>query len=129
MTGVADGELDGPGGSTEGAVTRPPPRRADIPTPGWYVLRLVRGGPWVPARITHDPAVGWTVMLNGVTDGPAHDPWTLANMEAVHWGGRPSTEADCKRRLGAKRWAELFDPGHYAANPRKPINLDDITPF
>ena len=107
---------------------RPAPRRSDIPTPGWYLLRLVRGGPWVAARVTHE-AAGWSVMLDGVTEGPAQDPWALRHMERVHWGGRPATEEECQRRLGLARWAALNDPDHHAANPRRAIDLDKIVPI
>ena len=104
------------------------PRRSDTPSPGFYLLRLVRGGPWVGACIAHGPD-GWTVMIDGDTQGPATDPWSLANMEKVHYYGRETTESEVAFRVGVKRWAEIYDPGHRAANPRRKIDIDSIVPF
>jgi hypothetical protein len=107
----------------------PAPRRSDTPKPGFYLLRVVRGGPWVGASISFDADAGWSVMLDGETQGPSLDPWSLPNMERVHWGGRESTEAEVVYRIGLKRWAEIHKPDHHAANPRKAISLDDLIPF
>lgn len=33
------------------------PRQVDQPEPGFFKLRLARGGPWVPARIWYGPPI------------------------------------------------------------------------
>jgi hypothetical protein len=104
------------------------PRVSDKPSPGHYLLRLVRGGPWVAAEISLGDD-GWTVMIDGAVDGPAHDPWSLPNMERVHFYGRPTTIEDAQYRIGRKRWAEIYAPHDPAANPTKRIDLDRFTPI
>lgn len=105
------------------------PRQSDRPEPGYYLLRLVRGGSWVPAQITHSEVEGWRVMINGAWEGPAHDPWSLPNMERVHWGGRVTTAEDVAFRLARKAHAEIYAPDDAAANPTKKIDLDKLIPF
>lgn len=117
-----------------------PVRRSDIPTPGHYLLKLIRGGPWVGAVVLHKPE-GWYVCVNGEWLGASPDPWPAdwpafsAAMERVHFGGRteingrPVSEDDI-RFLDAKRqWAALYAPDDKAANPRRAIDLDKIVPF
>jgi hypothetical protein len=106
----------------------PDPRQSDTPRPGYYLLRLVRGGPWVAAQVARDPA-GWRCMIDGTWEGPAADPWSLRGMETIHWSGRETTAEDCQRRIGLARWAKIHEPDHPAANPRRPIDLDRIIPI
>jgi hypothetical protein len=109
-------------------MSKPPPRRSDVPEPGWYLLRLVRGGVWVGAQIAYNEAEGWTVVLDGVLEGPNHNPWALPSMERVHWGGRPTTEAEVLYRIGIKRFAEIHMPAHPAVNPKQPVDIDELPP-
>ena len=110
------------------------PRRSDTPTPGTYLLRLVRGGPYVGAAIVQRDD-GWSVMIDGEWLGPSPDPWPadnpqfLAAMESVNFHGRPASEEEVKYRIGLKRWATIYDQSHAAANPRKAIDLDNIVPI
>lgn len=103
-------------------------RQSDTPRPGCYLLRLIRNGPWVAAQIIQD-ADGWRVMVDGTWEGPASDPWSLRSLETVHWYGRETTAEECEYRIGIKRWAEIYQPDHAAANPRKPIDIDSIIPI
>lgn len=107
----------------------PSPRQSDTPRVGWYLLKLVRGGPWVAAEIVRDDAEYWWVMIDGAWQGPALDPWALPAMETVHWYGRETTAEDVQFRIGLARWAAIYRPDHAAANPRKAIDLDTLTPF
>lgn len=107
----------------------PPPRKSDTPEPGFYLIRLTRGGPWVGAQITHDDADGWRAMIDGIWSGPSNDPWLVSGLETIHWYGRASTESEVKYRIGLKRWAEIHAPDAPAANPTKAVNLDKLIPF
>lgn len=107
---------------------KPTPRRSDTPSPGFYLLRLVRNGPYVGAQIRHEDGQ-WFVMEDGVLQGPSTDPWLLPLMERVHHYGRETTEAEVRFRLGLKRFEEIYKPDGSAANPRKPIDLDKMVPF
>lgn len=103
------------------------PRRSDQPVSGHYLMRLVRGGPFVAAEIRCDDGQ-WTCMVDGNWSGPSADPWLLPDLEKVHWFGRATTEAEAKFKIGLRRWAEIHAPSHPAANPNKPINLDTLKP-
>lgn len=118
--------LDGP--LVVGQLTEAP-RQSDTPRPGFYLLRLVRGGPWVGAEITRHPDGQFSVMCDGKTEGPSHNPWILPLMERVHFGGRETTESEVRFRVGARRWAEIYAPSSAPANPHKPIDLDSLIPF
>jgi hypothetical protein len=107
----------------------PPPRPSDKPVAGFYLVRMVRGGPYVGAAIRYSETDGWTVNLDGEVQGPSHEPWSLSFMEKVAFWGRPCTEAEVQYRIGVKRWAEIYKPDHDAANPTRPLNLDTIVPF
>lgn len=104
------------------------PRVSDTPLPGFYRLKLIRGGPWVPAQIKHDEG-GWQTMLDGKWSNQSTDPWLLPDMERIHFGGRDTTEAEVNFMLARKRHAEVYEPDSPAANPRKAIDLDKIIPF
>lgn len=106
----------------------PAPRVSDQPVPGHYLIRLVRNGPMVGARITHDDD-GWSAMIDGEHEGPVSDPWSLRTIEQIHFYGRETTAAEVKFRIGIKRWAEIHKLSHPAANPRRAINPDQFIPF
>ena len=103
-----------------------PPRVSDQPRPGWYLLRLVRGGPFVGAQIVQHEDGQWSCMIDGEWQGPSADPWLLPFTERIHFGGRDSTQAEIEYRIGVKRWAEIHRPDHPAANPRKRIDINDL---
>lgn len=105
------------------------PRVSDRPTPGWYLIRLVKNGPKVGAQLSYDPADGWSAMIDGEREGPSRDPWMLPMVERIHFYGLPVTESEVEYRIGVKRWAAINKPGHPAANPRRAINIDEIIPF
>lgn len=103
-------------------------RRVDIPTPGFYLTRLVRNGPYVGASITlHDDAT-WSVMRDGIVEGPHEHPWELPLMSSVAFS-EFSTADEVSYRIGLKRYEELYRPDGNAANPRRPINKDRSVPF
>jgi hypothetical protein len=111
-----------------GSQVTQPSRRVDQPTPGFYLVRIVPKGPFVGASITlHDDGT-WSVMRDGITEGPATDPWELPLMHHVFLG-RFSTEEEVKFRIGLARWAAIYKPDHPAANPTKAINIDKLIPF
>lgn len=97
--------------------------------PGGYLLRLVRGGPWVGAVVTFDPATGWTIACEGEFAGPSHTPWELPLAEKVAIWGQPATEDEIRYRAGLKQWALLYRPDDPAANPRRAINPHRVVPF
>lgn len=104
------------------------PRQSDTPKVGHYLLKLIKGGPWVAAEITHDDE-GWKCMIDGEWQGPSRDPWLLSNMERIHWGGRETTPSEAAYRVAVSRYAKIYDPSSPIANPHKAINLDTHIPY
>ena len=104
------------------------PRQSGVAVPGHYLIRLVRRGPWVAAEISHGED-GWRCIVGGVVEGPSDNPWSLASLGQVHAYGRETTPSEAAYREAMRRHAELHDPSHPAANPRKPVSLDRIIPF
>ena len=103
--------------------TRTPIRMGEPPEPGFYLRRLVRGGPWVGCQIAYDPAEGYSVMEDGIWEGPMPDLWMSERGERVILATK-ATEAEVQFRIGIKRWSEIYAPSAPAANPHKAINLD-----
>lgn len=103
----------------------PTPRQSDTPRPGCYLLRLVRKGPWVAAEITRGEG-GWRCMLDNVWQGPSHDPWSLPNMEKIHWGGRETTPSEAAYRAALSKHAKTHEPDSPEANPRRPIDINTL---
>ncbi len=59
------------------------PRPVDMPVPGYFRVRLVKGAPWVPARIMEQDG-WWLVLIDGEATGPAgREAWKVAQMERV----------------------------------------------
>jgi hypothetical protein len=103
-------------------------RQSDKPTPGFYVLRLIKGGPWVGGEIRLSEAQ-WSAQIDGIWEGPSANPWLLPKLVQLHHYGKFSTESEVQFRIGAKRWAQIHSPSHAAANPKRPIDLDSVIPF
>lgn len=105
------------------AVVRPP-RVIDRPTPGLYRTRLVKGGPWVAARIWHGPP---SDPLTGEVLERAHalrceiDGRGL--VEPVEWWTRLHGPIPFDEWLQLKRAAE--SP---TFAPRRPVNFNTSTP-
>ena len=105
------------------------PRRTDRPQPGFYILRLVRGGPPVGAEIIRDDDGNWWCSVDDVLYGPNADPFQIDALANVHAYGQEATEAEVRYRIDLGRWARQFAPNHAAANPRRPVNSDTLVPF
>ena len=97
----------------------------DVPEVGFYRIRLVRGGPFVPARIWRsvatDPVAGETLdrspVMMGELAGEPVDPNAL-------WRscmGRATSEEEYQFLLDDYRWARTFAPDDPIANPKTPI--------
>lgn len=103
-------------------------RRIDRPEVGFWVVRLVRGGPAIPARIfwaqtTHEPGNPENVM-----DRPrflaAEIGGEVAEVDDV-WlrRGTPITEAEYRFRVADMRWAREHAPTEAVAKPRQRVDF------
>lgn len=105
------------------------PHIGEEPQCGWFKRRLVKGGPFVPARIwlysPTDPETGDLVgdeVLQAEVDGNYADPeqqWSWLN-------GNPITEAEFKYLTANRAWTSEHAPHEPYANPREPVNWLDV---
>ncbi len=102
---------------------REAPRAIDKPEPGFFELRLVKGGPYVPARIMCDGGM-WSAEIDGEQCGaPDAEPAAAAGVYRIWTAGRRITEPEYSYRLSLKAWAIQNDPRHPAARPTEAIDL------
>jgi hypothetical protein len=107
-------------------------RRIESPEPGFFKMRLARGGPWVPA-IIYQPcpiefhpetfqAVDRVYHLKAEIDGR---PVDLSRI----WGyGRRIPIAEYLFLRATSAWARDYAPQSPEANPRQPIDFDTLAP-
>lgn len=99
-------------------------RMVSAPQPGFFKLRLVKGGPWVPARIFEIPAVDPITsetldrpqMLNAEIDGAPVD------VDRVWLFGYPIDQKEFDFLSATSRWARDFAPDEPAAKPREKMD-------
>lgn len=116
-------------------------RRTDKPTPGYFRIRRVAGGPWVGARISHgpprDPETGerldrswfWSIEIDGELAHPPHPEPFTAGIGWVWMTGTPITEQEYRFLLDTARYARQHDPAAPEANPREKVNLGAMAPI
>lgn len=101
----------------------------DAPQPGWYKRRLIRNGPWVPARIWRHPEIDF------VTDKPSGRDMLLCEVNGerreaeLQWGAlclRPISEVDFNFMVKNAVWAKAHAPHEPEANPEKPTNWNTV---
>lgn len=93
----------------------PAPDRRVIqrPQPGWWMVKLVRRGPFVPARIWLDG----DALRAEVIDEPV-DP-----LEIWHRRGVAITESEFRFRVEEILWFREHRPNHPACHPRQAVDL------
>ena len=113
------------------------PRIVSQPQPGFFTLRLVRGGPLVPARIWR-PCVCTAV---GGDDAAEH-AWTDAcdrypplaaevcaptkrdyTVDELWVYGRPIPEPEWRLLVDQHEWDRRYAPGAATQQPARPVNL------
>lgn len=109
-------------------------RTYDKPQEGYFRLRLVKGGPFVPASIyrpapweTHEE--WWGVLMRWTDRWPALQAEIFGedyDIDKVWESGVviPKSEYDYLRDV--HRWAVNNEQDHPLRYPRKPINLKDM---
>lgn len=87
-------------------------------------MKLVKGGPFVSARIEQDDEGRWIATINGEAQFPANaDPILAGGILKIWHSAQVIDEAEYTYLLELKWWAENSNPDHPAANPMKAIDL------
>lgn len=101
------------------------PTTTQDPQCGWFKRRLVRGGPWVPARIwlfqEIDDATGELVddeRLQAEVDGAFADPEDIWSYVC----GNPITEQEFRYLSATTDWSRQHAPQEPMANPRQAVD-------
>ncbi len=116
--------------SRTGRFANEAPRQIDRPRPGYFKLRLIKGGPYVPARLwlspPRDPLTG--EMLDRIP-GPvvqvAHFPVTddPRRVAQVWESGETISPATHAYMCVKADWARTYSPHAPAANPLRRVDL------
>ena len=108
-------------------------------TQRYYRARLVGAGPFVPVKVWHglpfidgeevDRSPRWQALVGLETTGRAIlmgddvpvevEGCTLRNLE-------PIAEHDYRFMVDHQRWAQVADPAHPKANPKRAINFNTV---
>jgi hypothetical protein len=104
-------------------------REVGKPQPGYFMTRLVRGGPLVTARIVHGEDGLWSAVIDERAYPPALDPAAAAQVFPIWLSAEAITEADYFRAIKRKRDQLAADPSHPCGRPRQPIDLTKLKPI
>jgi hypothetical protein len=105
-----------------------PPRDPGLPEVGYYLLRLVRQGPLVPAQIVCVDGL-WHAEIDGVAYAAAADPAEAPKVFDIWLRAARTTPEEYAHLLVVAEWARKHQPDHPAANPGKPISLGNMPPL
>ena len=110
------------------------------PRPGYFKMRLVKGGPWVGAEIRHGPGVDpetgapldrawlWEAIVAGRhVRQPAGDPLN-AGVFRIWESGIEISEAEYRYLIADAEWCAKHAPEEPQATPEKRVSLVDLPP-
>lgn len=113
-------------------------RQIDQPRPGFFKLRLVRGGPWVGALIflpcpmaPAEPDIHpdeWCMPLDRSRHLQATIGSRAADIDRV-WMGHEIDAAEYRYLTESAAWDRVYAPEAPAANPTKAIDLTQLPPI
>lgn len=89
-----------------------PPRIIDQPEPGYFKMRLVKKGPWVPAAIFYEECSGlWIAQIDGVLYGSDRDAHKAPKvMDIWQTAAERISEAEWAWMNAMREWAVQYDP-------------------
>jgi hypothetical protein len=103
-------------------------RSLNDPQPGYWLMRMVKGGPRVPATIcivhtTREPGEESNLMDRSpfIAAFIAGDPVSIDDV--WHRRGEPITESEYRFRVADLEYARRYAPDEPQAAPRKKIDL------
>lgn len=93
------------------------------------MIRLVRGGPYVPAEIVHADGE-WSAIINGVLQGQPHaQPEKAPGVSKIWLFGKRIDGKEYAYRRAVGDHVAKHDPEHPLATPNQPIDLSKLKPL
>jgi len=82
----------------------------------------------VPVRVSCENGL-WFVVVDGIEQLPASDPWAIEVMFRVHVFGLKIDDKEYRYLVAMRDWAQRHDPSHPAANPTAAIKPNQLKPL
>jgi hypothetical protein len=101
------------------------PRAVWPPEPGFYKMRLCKGGWPVPCEIRILKHGAWQTVIDGRESPTAFDPIAV-QADRIWYAGEPIPEYQYRYLLALR---EQAPDDHPARNPLKPINPSRLSPL
>lgn len=98
------------------------PRHAADPQPGFFRMRVVKGGPLVGAEIKHCGKL-WEAWINGRMIRPPHEDASLAGVYRIWLIADPVEEPEFRYLIDDREWFACHEPTAPEARPGHPVNL------
>lgn len=99
-------------------------RRVDEPSPGFFRIRLVKGGPWVAAEIRRGEDKVWTGLIDGKPgETSSADPAAASDVFRIWHSGEFIPEHEHAYLVQRAQWCRIHQPDSPEANPTRPIDI------
>lgn len=106
------------------------------PEEGWWLVRVTKGGAFVPARIVYErPADPW-FPDNDMSERSGEWRAYIGDRECAHWDevwlrrGTPISQAEFEHQMDRRRFWADHEPEHPLAVPEKPVDwMQSRLPF
>ena len=102
------------------------------PEPGFFRIKLTKGGPWVPAIIYRPCPIEFEPQTFQPVDRHyrlvAEVDGKLVDMSRVWTSGERITMAEYLFLTADHAWARLYRPDLPEANPERPIDFNTLSP-
>lgn len=108
---------------------KPGQQPPDEPQAGFYKRRLVRGGPWVGARIWREPEIDFVTEKPGGRDILQCEVGDRRSDPLAEWPrlcSHPIPEAEYRHRTATAKWTKDYAPHEPEARPDQPINWNRV---
>lgn len=94
--------------------------RLESPEPGYFTVKLCRGGPKLPCRIVHENCLWWAE-VNGERHLAAADPEQSETVLRVWQHGERSDASEFDYLNALREWARASQPEHPLLHPLRSV--------
>lgn len=100
----------------------------DVPQCGYFKRRLVRGGPWVPARIWREPKIDFETEQPGAEDTILCEVGGERRNADDQWNwllNNPISKEEYDDKMKLRAWVKTYAPNEPEANEDRAINWNE----